>query len=73
MNVKYKYIIIIAALGLVVNIIAGFLIILHWEIPFFGMGITGRMIRFFSIALFVIAAVLVIIRLFEEKEKPRFE
>jgi uncharacterized membrane protein len=73
MNIKYKYIIIVAALGIVVNIIAGFLMILHWETPFFGMGITGRMIRFFSIALFVVAVILLVVKLFEKKEKPRFE
>lgn len=73
MNVTYKYIISIAALGIVVNLIAGFLMMLHWEIPFFGRGITGRMIRFFSIGLFVVAAVLLVVKLFEGKDKPRFE
>jgi hypothetical protein len=73
MQVKYRHIIIVAALGLVGNIIAGFLMILHWEIPFFGTAITGLMIRLFSVVLFIVAAVSLIVKLFEKKEKPRFE
>jgi len=73
MQLKYKHIISIAALGFLGNVIAGFLKILHWEFPFFGMVLNGNVMRLLSVILFVVAALLLIIKVFSKKEKPRFE
>ncbi|WOI23382.1 hypothetical protein [Nonlabens ulvanivorans] len=60
--IKYKYIIIIAALGIIANTLGAFIKILHWEFPLFGMAIGGSNILALGTMFWIAAAILLIFK-----------
>ncbi len=67
MKIKYKYIVIIAALAVIANTIGALVKILHWEFPIAGFGIGGSQILTVGTAFWIIGAVLLIIKAITSK------
>lgn len=65
---KYKYIIIIFAIGFIIDVIGAFFKITHWEIGF----LNGNLLFYFGMFGKIIAAILLIIKLLSKKKADNF-